>query len=513
MERRAKVELFEQIRREYEFGIGSVKGVAKKFRVHRRMVRQALFNAVPPQRKTPQRESPKLDAVKDFIDSILESDRSAPRKQRHTAHRIYIRIGQELSASISEPSVRRYVRERKRELGLSSGEIFIPQSYQLGQEAQVDWYEAVAEMEGELKKVHIFTMRSMFSGAAFHCAYPRSNQQAFFEAHERAFSYFGGVFRTLRYDNLTSAVKKTLRGHRREQHERFIAFRSHWRFSAEFCNLARGNEKGGVEGEVGRFRRNHLVPIPRAANFQELNRLLLNACLNDQQRRVGERKPTVQQAMMAEVKFLLPIVEEPFETAETSFPVVDGKGCVRVGTNWYSTPLRAGTKTRAVSTATHLEVWYEGKLVALHQRCYARSQQVLSLEHYLEVLERKPGAFAGSTPLKLWREMGRWTECFDHLWQSLEARHGKQGGTLKMIELLKLGREVGYDRLRSGIERALEYGCTDAGAVRYFMQSSEALDHPKVERLHVRGLEKYERPLPVMDAYDELLGQHQQEVW
>lgn len=202
MERRAKVELFEQIRREYEFGVGTINGVAKKFGVHRRMVRQALLNAVPPERKTPHRESPKVDAVKEFIDAILESDRRAPRKQRHTAHRIYIRTRQELSTDISEPSVRRYVRVSKRELGLSSGEIFIPQSYQLGQEAQVDWYEAVVGINGEQQKVYFFTMRSMSSGGAFHRAYPRATQQAFFEAHEAAFNYFGGVFRTLRYDNL-----------------------------------------------------------------------------------------------------------------------------------------------------------------------------------------------------------------------------------------------------------------------------------------------------------------------
>ena len=121
-------------------------------------------------------------------------------------------------------------------------------------------------MEGR-ETVHLFTMRSMAGGGAFHTAYFHATQQAFLEAHERAFHYFGGVFRRLRYDNLKSAVKKILRGYQREETDRLIAFRSHWGFQTEFCNPARGNEKGGVEGEVGYFRRNHLVPVPKVKDL------------------------------------------------------------------------------------------------------------------------------------------------------------------------------------------------------------------------------------------------------
>lgn len=109
MDWRAKVELFEQIRREYEFGCGTVQGVARKFGVHRRMVRQALANAIPPRRQVRKpRARPRIQPVAAFIDCILEADRNAPRKQRHTAHRIYIRIKQELASSvIAESTVRR----------------------------------------------------------------------------------------------------------------------------------------------------------------------------------------------------------------------------------------------------------------------------------------------------------------------------------------------------------------------------------------------------------------------
>jgi transposase len=244
--RRATVELFEEIRREYEFGIGSVAGVARKFGVHRRLVREALGSAMPQQRPAPERPRPKIELIAAFIDDVLEADRRAPRKQRHTAHRIWVRIGKERPGfEIAESTVRRYVRLKKQALGLRvAPEPCVPQQYAWGEEAQVDWYEADAELNDERQTLQVFAMRSMASGAAFHRAYPRATQQAFLEAHELAFQHLGGVYRSLRYDNLGSAVKKILRGHRREETARFVAFRSHWGFASSFCTPGGGPRKG-----------------------------------------------------------------------------------------------------------------------------------------------------------------------------------------------------------------------------------------------------------------------------
>jgi transposase len=509
MDRRQKVELFEQIRREYEFGIGTIAGVARQLGVHRRLVRQALQSAWPPERQRPVRSCPRLAPVRPLIDAMLEQDRQAPRKQRHTAHRIYLRLRTEYPQyPISERRVRQYVRARKTELGLLGQTVCIPQSYDWGVEGQVDWYEAVVELAGERQVAQVFVVRSMASGAAYHRAYPRATQQAFLDAHQRAFHYFGGVFRRLRYDNLTSAVKKILRGHQRQETTRFIAFRSHWQFEAAFCTPAQGHEKGGVEGEVGYFRRNHLVPIPQVASWDELNERLRRACQEDEQRRIQERPLTVGQAVTIERPQLLPLPTEDLDLTEAHYCRVDGKGRVQVRTNGYSTPLPPGTQVQVRVAPLTVTIWYGGQEVACHTRCYRRRQQVLELEHYLDVLIHKPGALAGSTPLAQWRAAGRWTAAHDQLWALLQERQGCQEGTRQMIELLQLGRQHGYERLTRAIHQALTSGAYDAAAVRYLL-TAPTLTVPCVFSLSPTELTPSDyvtRPLPCLDGYDQLLA-------
>jgi hypothetical protein len=131
---------------------------------------------------------PKLEPAIPFIDTILETDVNAPRKQRHTARRIFDRLRMEKpSIEVAEATVRAYVREKKLKIGLIHREIFVPQSYTLGQEGQVDWYEIFAELGGERQKVQIFCLRSMGSAGAFHpgryrslsaASWPRSRSRA-----------------------------------------------------------------------------------------------------------------------------------------------------------------------------------------------------------------------------------------------------------------------------------------------------------------------------------------------
>lgn len=507
VKRRAKVELFEQIRREYEHGVGTINGVARKLGVHRRLVREALNDAVPRERKVAVRERPKLLFGASFIDAILESDRKAPRKQRHTAHRIWCRLRCELpEVMVAESTVREYVRERKLELGLLRAETFVPQSYRYGQEGQVDWYEAYAEIEGERQKVYIFCMRSMASGAGFHCAYPHASQQAFLEAHEWAFEHFGGTFAVLRYDNLGSAVKKVLRGQQREETERFIAFRSHWGFQSEFCTPGEGHEKGGVEVENGYFRRNHLVPVPKVGSLEELNALLLQGVKEDERRVISGRTQTIGAAMQLEQEHLLPLAEDGFDLARVCFPRVNASACVKVLTNFYSVPAAVGSEVQAKVYAAYVELWHQGRLLARHERCFGRQQKVLDLEHYLDVLVKKPGAFAGSTPLEQWRSSGRWPVSYDRFWEILKQRQGKHHGTRAMIEVLLLSREYGAPALQQALKAALELGCSDVGAVHLLLSADTAPPRGAPDPIEIGALHSYDRPQPTLSNYDQLLS-------
>src|ERR1700749_820956 len=157
MHRRGKVELFEEIRRGHAAG-ETILALARKYEVHRRMVRQALANAVPPARKKQERVHPKMECT-------------APGKQRHTARRIWRRLATEQPEyPVAESTVREYVRGRKRAMGLARREVFVPQSYSAGQEAQVDWFEAQVKLGGEARTLQFFAMRSMYSGGGFHRA-------------------------------------------------------------------------------------------------------------------------------------------------------------------------------------------------------------------------------------------------------------------------------------------------------------------------------------------------------
>jgi len=499
------VELFEEIRREYEHGSGTIKGVAKKLGVHRRMVRDALASAMPPERKIPERERPKLAAAIPFIDAILEADRKAPRKQRHTAHRIWMRLCREMPAvEVAESTVRRYVHCRKAVMGLLGRETFVPQSYQWGGEAQVDWYEGWVQLDGETRKMYVFCMRSMASGGAFHRAYPHATQQAFLEAHELAFAYFGGVFRVLRYDNLKSAVKKILRGYQRDETARFIGFRSHWGFAAEFCTPGEGHEKGGVEGEGGQFRRNYLVPVPSVQNLEELNLLLAAGSREEQDRVIEGRTQSIGAGMIAEREHLLPLAEEGFDLASLHFPQINASGCAKALTNFYSAPLPVGASVQVKVYSAYVEIWCHGKCVARHERCYERHKKVLELEHYLDALTKKPGALAGSTALEQCRAQGRWPASYDQFWAVLKEREGKQAGTRAMIDVLLLGREYGQARLRRAVEEALELGCVNVGSIRYLLNDANREQRPATEALEIGVLSRYDRPQPNLEEYERL---------
>jgi hypothetical protein len=197
---RSRVELFEQIRRDWRAGVSSIRELAGRHHVHRRTVRQALAGAVPPPRKAyPARPRP---AIGPYAAVIGGGPGRVPRKQRHTARRIWQRLVAEHGASVAEVTVTRYVACRRAELGLDKTEVMVPQAHAPGAEAEVDFGEFHAMIAGVLLKLWMFVMRLSCSGRAFHVAFATQAQEAFLEGHVLAFEYFGAVPGRVRYDNL-----------------------------------------------------------------------------------------------------------------------------------------------------------------------------------------------------------------------------------------------------------------------------------------------------------------------
>jgi transposase len=277
---------------------------------------------VPPERKTPVRAAPKLDPAKTLIDAMLTEDLTAPRKQRHTARRVLARLVDEHGMTeLTYSAVRDYVAKRRPQILAAAGkalqEAFVPQTHEPGAEAEVDFADLWVDLAGVRTKCFLFTMRLSCSGKAVHRACSTQGQEAFLEGHQQAFEVFGGVPELhIRYDNLKSAVSRVLFGRNRTESARWVTFRSHYGFDAFYCNpgVEGAHEKGGVEGEGGRFRRNHLVPVPKVESMAKLNELLRGYDLADDNRRISNRTLSVGEHFALERDLLRPLPTEGFET-------------------------------------------------------------------------------------------------------------------------------------------------------------------------------------------------------
>jgi transposase len=470
------VEQFEAIRRDHAREGLSIRELARRHGVHRRAVRQALESAVPPPKRLPvARPAPKLGAFGAVIDGWIEADREAPRKQRHTARRIWQRLVEEHGAEVSERQVCRYVRARRRQLG-EVGEVFVPLVSDAGVEAEVDWGEAKIRLRGELVDAHLFLMRPCFSGAAFVMAFATESQQAFLEGHVAAFEWFGGVFDLVRYDNLKAAVARVLKGRRRVESDRFVALRSHYGFESSFCLSGEqgAHEKGGVEGDVGRFRRRHLVPVPEVDSMTQFNELLAQACSEDLQRTIIGHAGTVGERLDQERRLLSALPLERHDTSEQATPRVDSKALATVRCNRYSVPAAlAGLRVGARIGASDITLWHDGRQVARHERLSGKNETSAQLEHYLELLKRKPGALARSLALRQQRDRGDWPACFDELWNRISERAGRQEAARQMVDVLLLCREHPVARVKLAVRGALTAGAHDGKAVALLARQAQ----------------------------------------
>jgi len=497
------VEEYELIRRAYFIEGLSLREIGRRFHHGRMVIRKALGQATPsPYRLKIPRATPVLEAVKGRIEELLTESGRMPPKQRYTAARIYQLLRQEGFGG-SEVTVRRYVAKRRGES--CRQEVFLPLEFAPGEYAQLDWGEAIAEIAGERCGLHLFVMRLNYSRARFAMVFPFEKQEAFFEGHEQAFSFFGAVPRIITYDNLKTAVLRVLEGRNRQEQEAFVAFRSHYLFDSRYCNVGQAHEKGGVEGDIGYVRRNFLTPLIKAGSYGELNARLYQECLLDLRRASRGEQATVAQRLEGERAQMLPLPAGDYPACRSATVKVNPYSQVVFETNRYSVPVQyAGHRLILRAYPFRVEVLSLERLVAAHERCFGREKDILEPLHYLPLLEQRPGAFEHAIPMRRWRE--QWPPSYERLLERL--RQGQpQQGTREFLAILKLHRYYPAELVARAIEEALRLGTASRDGVELCLrqklsdQSMPApLDLSACPRLSAIGRQPVD-----LSQYDRLL--------
>ena len=419
-------------------------------------------------RQRAHQKFPVLDQYRVIIESWLKSDRDKPRKQRHTAHRVYNRLVEEQGYSGSESGVRRHVRMVKMLLGVGTPRAFIPCDPEAGHEAEVDWGHAIAIIAGEQARLSFFCMRSKYSGKHFVRFYPCERQQAFFDGHIHAFAFFGGIFPVLIYDNLTTAVWKVLRGKARIEQEAFSKFKAYYSYKALFCNPGSGNEKGGVEGLVGFARRNYMVPVPEAGSLEEINEKILRQCIAYGNHQMAGRDRNVSQLYDEEKAYLLALAEVDFSNVQISDGGADKYATIIVDKNRYSVPSSyVGFKIKVLIHVDRVELFTSGKKIATHERLYGNNKWGLDPDHYLDLLQQRPMAFNSARPIRQWRQS--WPQSLHLLLERFCSSQGETKGIKDFITVLMFYRDYKLCEVNAAVELAIENSISASDGVRHIL--------------------------------------------
>jgi len=319
-------------------------------------------------------------------------------------------------------------------------------------------------LAGEPVQCHLFTLRMSYSGKAVHRVFASQSQEAFMEGHAEAFRVLGGVpTRHIRYDNLKPAVNKVCFGRSRIESQRWTAFRSHYGFDAFYCIPGEegAHEKGGVEHEGGRFRRNHLVPVLAVDTLGELNEHIAEIDKAEDDRHIQGANTSIGFNFAAEAELLAPLPDDEFDCGITLTPTVRRDSRIVVRQNYYSVPARfIGGIVRVSLRGNELVVFERNRVVARHERLTHRYHYRDNLDHYLEILKVKPGALAGSTALAQARAAGTFSTAHDAFWQAAKAAHGDAEGTRALVEVLLLHRRMPAAAVLVGIAVTLQAGST-----------------------------------------------------
>jgi transposase len=491
------MKLWSEIRRRVLTGELTKRAACREYDLHWETLEKILAHVEPPgyRRKQPCRK-PKIEPFLPIIHEILEGDRKAPKKQRHTAQRIWERLRDEHGFTGKPTIVKDAVRAWKE----GHQEVFLPLSHRPG-EAQVDFGFAQVKLAGQTTKVALFVMTLPYSDALFIQVFPRECTEAFLEGHKRAFAFFAGVPRRISYDNSKIAVAKITGSRQREVTKEFLRLKSHFLFQDHFCLVRRANEKGHVERLLDFARTNYLVPVPEVASLVELNAALLQRCQADLDRQLYG-KPAPKAVLLEEERpALLPIPPQEFEARRVKPASVSSLSLVRFDTNNYSVPVKyAHRKVLVVATVDEIRLVHEDRLIARHPRHWGREKYLFEPVHYLALLERKPGGFDFARPLENWNL----PSCFDTLRRRLE-RQPNGLGMREFIRVLRLLEHSSLPQLTDAVEYALDLDITDADSIRVILEHRREEPVPLFSldgRPHLKGVNV--EPTDV-SAYQSLL--------
>ena len=458
----ADMEFWTEVRRRVLTKEISKRAACREYELSWHTLAKILAHEEPPgYRQQRPRPKPKLASFLPVIHQILEDDKSAPKKQRHTAWRIFERLRDEHQFTGGYTIVKDAVRDWKQ----GHREVFLPLSHPPG-EAQVDFGEATIKLDGIETKVALFVMTLPYSGAIFIQAFPRECTETFLEGHRLAFEYFGGVPKRISYDNSAIAVVEVGKGRERKLTKGFLRLQSCYLFQEHFCLVRRANEKGHVERLLGAARRNFLVPVPEVVSLTVLNETLRERCHADLANQTRGKSGAKQELLTEDRDAFLPLPKQPFEARKLDTACADSQSLVRFDTNSYSVPVKyAHRKITIIATVEEVRLAYQDRLIARHRRCWRKEQFVFEPVHYLALLERKPGGFDHARPLENWQL----PECFALLRRRLEAQHGGPG-TREFIRVLRLLETFALSQLTDAINYALDIDVIDPDSIRVIVE-------------------------------------------
>ena len=439
----------------------SIREASRVFGLHRDTVRKMLAYSAPPgyRRQTSPRR-PKLEPYTGVIDRILDDDHRVPRKQRHTAQRIFERLRDEYGFGGGYTTVKDYVREHRRR----TQEMFVPLSHAPGH-AQCDFGEALVVIGGVQQKAHYFVLDLPHSDGCFIKAYPAETTEAFLDGHVSAFAFLGGAPQSILYDNTKLAVARILGDGRRKRTRAFTELQSHYLFEDRFGRPGKGNDKGKVEGMVGYVRRNFLAPIPSFESFTALNAHLEGRCLERMDARLRGHTETIGQRMERDLEALLPLTAVPYDACDKQAGRVSSLSLVRHRTNDYSAPVAYGRRDVLVrGYVDEVVISCGSEIIARHPRSYERDDFVYDPIHYLPLLEQKTGALDQAAPLQGWDL----PEEFGTLRRLLESRMGRRGKR-EFVQVLRLLETFSGQEVHAAVKDALRLGALSFDAVKHLV--------------------------------------------